>query len=318
VFDTLTNKNLVREMKKVSEASIQINEALNAEIASLVIANKELIFQNEEKEKRAAELVIAKKELEFQNEEKEKRAAELVIAKKELEFQNEEKEKRAAELVIANKELIFQNEEKEKRAAELVISKKDLKEALMGTVEVAMVLADLRDPYTAHHARRVAELAVTISAELGFDEQRQEGMRVAGYLHDVGKIIVPVEILSRSGKLDVNEYNMVKEHAQAGYDVLKSVNFLWPIAEVARQHHERLDGTGYPQGLKGEDIIIEARILAVADVIEAMSSHQPYRAALGIDIALAEIERGRGTAYDADVVDVVLRLFRKKGYKMPK
>ncbi len=264
-----------------------------------------------------AELVIANKELVFQNDEKEKRAAELVIANKELVFQNEEKEKRAAELVIANKELVFQNEEKEKRAAELVIANKELQDALMHTVEVVMHLGEMRDPYTAGHQKRVAEIAVAISAELGFDAERQQGMRVAGYLHDVGKINIPAEILSKPGKLTDIEYSLVKGHAQAGYDVLAHVDFPWPIAQVAFQHHERLDGTGYPRGLKGEEIIIEARILAVADVVEAMASHRPYRAGLGIDKALDEIKRGSGIAYDVTVVDACHKLFNEKGYQLP-
>ncbi|MDZ7585120.1 MAG: HD-GYP domain-containing protein [Thiobacillus sp.] len=236
---------------------------------------------------------------------------------KESRFKNEVLSAEMASLITANKELAFQNEEKEKRAAELVIANKYLHDALMNTVRVAMILSELRDPYTAGHERRVAELSVAISAELGFDEHRQEGMRVAGYLHDIGKMVVPAEILSKPGKLNAIEYALIQTHSQTGHDVLRSVDFPWPIAEVALQHHERMDGTGYPQGLKGEDILIEARILAVADVVEAMSSHRPYRAALGIDKALAEIERGRATAYDADAVDAALKLFRKKGFKIP-
>ncbi|MFY9326575.1 MAG: HD-GYP domain-containing protein [Georgfuchsia sp.] len=261
--------------------------------------------------------VIANKELAFQNKEKEKRAAELIIANKELAFQNKEKEKRAAELIIANKELAFQNEEKEKRAAELAFANKELLGALMNTVRVAMILSELRDPYTAGHERRVAEISVAISAELGFDKNRQDGMRVAGHLHDIGKITIPIEILAKPGKLTAIELSLIRVHPQAGYDVLKSVNFPWPVAEVALQHHEHIDGTGYPQGLKGEDIIIEARILAVADTIEAMSSHRPYRPGLGIDLALAEIERGRATTYDAIVVDATLKLFKEKSFKIP-
>ena len=290
------------------------NEEKEKRAAELVIANEELKYQNEEKEKRAAELVIANEELKYQNEEKEKRAAELVIANEELKYQNEEKEKRAAELVIANKELKYQNEEKEDRAAELVITNMYLKESLLGTVGVAMVMGELRDPYTAGHELRVAELALALSAELGFDEQRQEGMRVAGCLHDLGKMVVPAEILSRPGKLHPLEYALIQRHCQSGYDVLKDVKFPWPIAEVVLQHHERLDGTGYPQGLKGENIILEARILAVADVVEAMTSHRPYRLALGIDAALAEIEHGSGTIYDEIVVKAALKLFREKKF----
>jgi HD-GYP domain-containing protein (c-di-GMP phosphodiesterase class II) len=187
----------------------------------------------------------------------------------------------------------------------------------MQTVEVATTLSEMRDPYTAGHERRVAQVAVAISAELGFDTQRQEGLRVAGYLHDIGKIMIPSEILSKPGKLSSVEFALIKGHPQASYDVLKGVEFPWPVAMVALQHHERIDGSGYPQGLKGEAILFEARIIAVADVVEAMSSHRPYRPGLGIEKALAEIERGRATAYDAEVVDACLRLFRKKGYTIP-
>jgi len=250
-----------------------------------------------------------------------RKAAQSIIVTKhltdELLIANEEKGKRDAELVIANKELVFQNDEKEKRAAELVIINKQLKSALMKTVEVAMKLSEMRDPYTAGHEKRVAEIAVAISAELGFDTERQQGMRVAGYLHDVGKINIPAEILSKPGRLSDVEYNLVKGHVQAGYDAIKDVDFPWPVAEVVFQHHERLDGTGYPRGLKGEEIIIEARILSVADVVESMTSHRPYRAELGIEKALAEIERGSGIIYDATVVDACIKLFRENGFKIP-
>ena len=175
----------------------------------------------------------------------------------------------------------------------------------------------MRDPYSAGHERRVADIAVAIGAELGYDARRQEGLRVAGYLHDVGKITIPAEILSKPGKLTSIEYRLIKGHAQAGYDVLNAVEFPWPVAQVALQHHERMDGSGYPQGLRGEAILFEARVMAVADVVEAMSSHRPYRPGLGIEAALAEIERGRGTVYDADVADACLRLFREKQFLLP-
>lgn len=191
-----------------------------------------------------------------------------------------------------------------------------LETAFIRTVEVINALSAMRDPYTAGHQRRVAEVAVAIGAELNFDTHRQQGLRVAGHLHDVGKINVPAEILSKPGKLSAAEFALVKEHAQAGYEVLKNVGFPWPVAEVALQHHERIDGSGYPQGLTCDEIALEARIVAVADVIESMASHRPYRPALGIERALAEIERGRGTAFDADVVDACLRLFREKGYQL--
>ena len=192
-----------------------------------------------------------------------------------------------------------------------------LEAAFMRTVDVATTLSEIRDPYTAGHERRVAEIAVAIGAELGFDVRRQQGLRIAGSLHDVGKMSIPTEILSKPGKLTAVEYLMVKGHPQASYEILKNVEFPWPVAQVALQHHERMDGSGYPQGLKGEEILLEARIMSVADVVEAMSSHRPYRAGLGIDKALAEIERGRGSAYDPVVVDACLKLFRENRYELP-
>jgi PAS domain S-box-containing protein/putative nucleotidyltransferase with HDIG domain len=192
-----------------------------------------------------------------------------------------------------------------------------LKSVLMGTVQVTTSLSELRDPYTAGHERRVASIATAIGSELGLPPQRLEGLRVAGLLHDIGKITIPSEILSKPGRLRAPEYQLIQNHPQDGYEVLKEVHFPWPVAEVVRQHHERLDGCGYPQGLKGEAILFEARILAVADVVEAMNSHRPYRPGLGIDKALAEIERGRGTMYDPVVVDACLTLFREKGFLIP-
>ncbi|TSA13107.1 MAG: PAS domain S-box protein [Betaproteobacteria bacterium] len=194
---------------------------------------------------------------------------------------------------------------------------KQLQTAFMSTVEVATSLSEMRDPYTAGHERRVGRIAAAIGVELGLDDDRIEGLQIAGYLHDIGKITIPAEILSKPGKLTPIEYQLIQGHPQSGYDVLKTVEFPWPVAEVALQHHERIDGSGYPQGLKGDAILYEARILAVADVMEAMSSHRPYRAGLGIDKALAEIERGRGSAYDSGAADACLRLFREKGYTIP-
>ena len=175
----------------------------------------------------------------------------------------------------------------------------------------------------AHRPFRIFELSrkdvdgtdrcAAIGTALGFDARRAEGLRVAGYLHDIGKITIPAEILSKPGKLSSIEYQLIQGHPQSSYNVLKDVEFPWPVAEVALQHHERIDGSGYPQGLKGEAILLEARILAVADVMEAMSSHRPYRPGLGVDKALAEIERGRGSVYDAVVVDACVKLFREHG-----
>lgn len=140
---------------------------------------------------------------------------------------------------------------------------------------------------------------------------------MCGLVHDVGKIAIPAEILSKPGRLSALEYQVVQQHASLGYDILSGINFTWPLAEVARQHHERLDGSGYPRGLKGDEILLEARIIAVADVVESMASHRPYRAAIGPAPALAEIEAGRGRLFDSDVVDACLRLFRERGYELP-
>ena len=281
-------------MKKLNSTEID-----DGAVAELVIANKELLFQNEEKAKRAAELVIA-------NEEKAKRVAELVIA-------NEEKAKRVAELVIANKELLFQNEEKAKLEAANI---EKLYLSLMETIEISRQLVELRDPYTAGHEKHVGNLAKKIGAELGFDVRRQEALMIAGYLHDIGKIIVPVEILVKPGKITLQEYELIKNHVQAGYDLLKQVTFPWEIARPVLEHHERLDGSGYPNGLKGEEISMEGRILAVADVVESMASFRPYRAALGVERALAEIQRGRSILYDETAVDACLKLFNADGYEL--
>ena len=291
--------------------------------AELVIANKELSFQKEEKAKRAAELEIANEELAHQVEEKAKRAAELEIANTELIYQSEEKAKRAAELVIANKELSFQNDEKAKRAAELVVAignslnNEKLQLSLLETIGIARQLVELRDPYTAGHEKHVGDLAKAIAGEMGFDAKRQEAIMVTGYLHDIGKIVVPIEILCKPGKLADIEYKLVQTHVQAGYDLLKNVNFPWPVARAALEHHERMDGSGYPNNLKGDEISMEGRILAVADVVDAIASFRPYRAGLGVEKALTEIELGRNSLYDPLVVDACIRLFREKDFKLP-
>lgn len=192
-----------------------------------------------------------------------------------------------------------------------------LESAILGTAAAVSQMVELRDPYTAGHERRVGELSAAIAAEMGLDENTQRGLRVAGAVHDVGKIMVPAEILSKPSRLTAVEFELVKQHAQQGYEVLKDVAFPWPVAEVARQHHERLDGSGYPRGLKGESIVPEARILAVADVVESMSSHRPYRPGLGLERALEEVEMNAGRLYDPAAVAACLRLFRDKGYRIP-
>jgi HD-GYP domain-containing protein (c-di-GMP phosphodiesterase class II) len=166
-------------------------------------------------------------------------------------------------------------------------------------------------------AEIAGDLAAAIGRELGLDEQRITGLRIAGHVHDVGKVTIPAEILSKPGKLSAAEYAIVKTHAENGYDILKSIDFPWPVAETVLQHHERLDGSGYPRGLKGDEILLEARILAVADTIESMSTHRPYRPALGIGEALQEILAHAGSRYDPQVVAATQRLFNERGYRLP-
>ena len=186
-----------------------------------------------------------------------------------------------------------------------------LQKSLEQSIQSIIDTVEKRDPYTAGHQHRVSDLSVCIAKEMGLPAETIHGIRLAAAIHDLGKIQVPVEILSKPGKLSDIEFMLIKTHAQAGYDILKHVDYPWPIATMIWQHHERLDGLGYPQGLKGEEIMLESRILAVADVIEAMASHRPYRPALGIEAALAEIERARGSSFDSTVVDACLKLFRE-------
>jgi len=194
-------------------------------------------------------------------------------------------------------------------------SEERLERSMESTIAALAGTLELRDAYTAGHQRRVAELAAAIAKELGFPEDHIHGLHLAALVHDLGKIQIPADILTKPTKLTNLEYEFVKTHAQAGYELLKNVDFPWPIAELVYQHHERLDGSGYPRGLKGEDILIGANILGMADTIEAMSSHRPYRPGFGIEASLAEINKGRGNAYDADAVDACLRLFHEKGFR---
>ena len=176
-------------------------------------------------------------------------------------------------------------------------------------------VVETRDPYTAGHERRVAELATAIGKELGMAGEELGALRLAGTIHDVGKIAVPAEILAKPGSLSAMEFELIKAHPTTGFEILADVDFGIPVAEMVLQHHERLDGSGYPRGLKGEEILPGARILAVADVVEAMSSHRPYRAALGMEAALAEVREHAGVKFDAQVVAVCCRLFEDEGFQ---
>lgn len=175
---------------------------------------------------------------------------------------------------------------------------------------------EVKDPYTAGHQRRVADLARRIALEMGLGEDSAQGIHMAGMIHDLGKLSVPAEILSKPTPLTPIEMNLIRVHPQAGYDILKGIEFPWPIARMVLEHHERMNGSGYPQGLQGEAISREARILAVADVVEAIASYRPYRPARGIDVALQEIESRQGALYDPEAVHACLGLFRKKGYAL--
>lgn len=210
---------------------------------------------------------------------------------------------------------IIRDVTEQKRAEEeLKDSFNKLKKAMNGTVQAMKLTAEMRDPYTAGHHLRVSNLAVTIAGEMGLPEERTEGIRMAAIIHDIGKVCIPAEILSKPGLLSEVEFNVIKTHPQVGYEILKTIEFPWPIADVVLQHHERMDGSTYPNGLKGDEIMLEARILGVADVVEAMASHRPYRPALGTDKALKEISQNSGKLFDREVVRACLSVF-KSGFE---
>ena len=201
------------------------------------------------------------------------------------------------------------------RTTELQKSVATLRKALEGSIHAMALTVVMRDPYTAGHQQRVATLACAIAEEMGLSVDQIDCIRMAATIHDLGKISIPAEILSKPGSINEIEFNLIKAHPQVGYDILKPIEFPWPIARVVFQHHERLDGSGYPSGLSGEEILTEASVLGVADVVEAMASHRPYRPAQGIDSALEEISQHRGTLYHPDVVDVCLKLFKEKDFE---
>jgi PAS domain S-box-containing protein/putative nucleotidyltransferase with HDIG domain len=198
---------------------------------------------------------------------------------------------------------------------ELIQSLIKLQVVMFQTVESIASMAEIRDPYTAGHQRGVTRLACTLAREMGLADDRIEGIRVAGFLHDIGKIVIPAEILNKPGKLSEYELNLIKTHSQVGHDILLKIDFPWPVAQIVLQHHERLDGSGYPLGLTGSAILLEARILAVADVMEAMAAYRPYRPGLGVDKALEEITRNQGILYDPQVVEACVQLFTKHGFQ---
>lgn len=201
---------------------------------------------------------------------------------------------------------------------ELKDSLEKLQYVIEGVIKAMATATELRDPYTAGHQRRVSKLAVAISTKMDLSQDQTESIKMAGIIHDLGKISIPAEILSKPGKLSEHEFNIIKTHSQVGYEILKTIDFPWPIAQIILQHHEKLDGSGYPQGLHGDDILLEAKIISVADVVEAMASHRPYRPALGIDQALNEVQKNKGKYYDENVVRVCLELFERNEFQFDK
>lgn len=205
--------------------------------------------------------------------------------------------------------------ERKKIEEEARNSEHKLLQAMENTIQAMAMIVEMRDPYTAGHQRRVTDLACAIAREMGISDDKITGIRMAGLIHDIGKIRVPTEILTHPDGLSEAEFNMIKVHPQVGHEILKTIESPWPIADIVYQHHERINGSGYPSGLKGDEIIQEARILAVADVVEAMASHRPYRPARGLDMALDEISKNKGLLYDSQAVDACLKLFREKRFE---
>ncbi|MDD4836858.1 MAG: HD-GYP domain-containing protein [Dethiosulfovibrio sp.] len=225
---------------------------------------------------------------------------------------NNSLERKVDQLTKSERELTVYKDKLERlvdlRTAELGEANSRLSRSLLGVVDAMGKVVESRDPYTAGHQRRVASIASTIARRLGLSEDDVEGVRIAGLVHDIGKIAIPAEILTKPARLNKLEFRMVQTHPDAGYDMLQSIDFPWPVAEMVRQHHERMDGSGYPRGIKGDEILIGARCLAVADVVEAISSHRPYRPGLGLEEARLELETNRGTIYDPQVVDVCISM----------
>jgi len=249
----------------------------------------------------------------------------LTIVSKEMEAEDELKKhrdqlekivhERTAALTKLNTQLKREIAERQLTEEKLQRSYAKLQKNLDETVHAMSLTAEKRDPYTAGHQKRTAELAMALAGEMGLSEHQIKGVQMAGLIHDMGKISIPAEILSKPGKLNEVEIQLVRRHPQAAFEILKKIDFPWPVDLIVLQHHEKMDCSGYPQGLAGEEILLEARILCVADVVESIDSHRPYRPGLGIDKALEEISKNRGILYDPDVVDACLRLFKEKNFQ---
>jgi response regulator RpfG family c-di-GMP phosphodiesterase len=238
------------------------------------------------------------------------------LERRRLFLESQEYEGRLKEEVRARTiDLTHEVKERKRAEEELQASLKKLRTVMEGTIQAMALVTEMRDPYTAGHQRRVATLSSAIAMEMGLSGEEIDGIYLAGVVHDIGKIYVPAEILSKPGRLTEIEFHLIKVHPQVGFDILKTIEFPWPIAQIVLQHHEKMNGSGYPSGISGGDILLGARILSVADVVEAISSHRPYRPALGIEKALKEISSNRGTLFDARVVDACIKLFVEKGFQ---
>ena len=249
----------------------------------------------------------------------------LTIVSKEMEAEDELKKhhdqleeivyERTAALTILNDQLKQEIAERKLAEEKLRQSYAKLQRNLDEIVHAMSLTAEKRDPYTAGHQKRTTELAMALAAEMGLSEHQIKGIQMAGLIHDMGKISIPAELLSKTGKLNEVEMQLLRRHPQTAFEILKNIDFPWPVDLIVLQHHEKMNCSGYPQGLAGEEILLEAKILCVADVVESIDSHRPYRPGLGIDKALEEISNNRGVLYDQDVVDTCLRLFKEKNFQ---
>jgi HD-GYP domain-containing protein (c-di-GMP phosphodiesterase class II) len=227
-------------------------------------------------------------------------------------------QERTAELTQLNRQLQQEVEERKTTQEKLKNSYIQLQKSLDEIVHAMSLTLEERDPYTAGHQRRTTDLSLAIAKEMGLPEHETKGLQMAGLIHDMGKISVPGEILSKPGCLNDAELQLIKRHPQVAYDILNQIDFPWPVDQIVLQHHEKIDGSGYPQGLSGKEILLESRILCVADVVETMETHRPYRPSLGRDAALEEISKNRGVLYDPEVVDACLKLFRETDFQYSK
>jgi HD-GYP domain-containing protein (c-di-GMP phosphodiesterase class II) len=226
-------------------------------------------------------------------------------------------EKRTTELTESNEQLKIEIENRERMQQELRLSFQNLKKVTDSTIQAIAKMVEKRDPYTSGHQLRVADLTRSIGEEIGLSDNQIEGAYMAAAIHDIGKIALPAEILSKPTPLSDIEISLIQAHSQTGHDILEDIEFPWPIAEIILQHHERMNGSGYPQRLSGDNILTEARIIGIADVVETMASHRPYRPAMGITKALEEISENRGVLYDSPAVDACLKLFYEKKFEFP-